>query len=146
MKFRHTVLYVIVSLLFIACNSTNEMDKKAKLSSVGSGDDKITVVVVSGTPYEMGYQLGEVLKDDIKACMTQYLAFAEKGDPERFNDKVLDNAIQERYAGWNSQIGKDIESGKASFETLEQYILDNGEPQLQSGRQELLENILNEYI
>jgi len=61
-------------------------------------------------------------------------------------DKVLDNAIKQRYAGWNSKLGKDIESGRMNFEKLEKYILKNGEPTLKSGRQELLENILNEYI
>jgi xylose isomerase len=61
-------------------------------------------------------------------------------------DKVLDNAIKQRYAGWNSKLGKDIEGGRMNFEKLEKYILKNGEPTLKSGRQELLENILNEYI
>jgi len=61
-------------------------------------------------------------------------------------DKVLDNAIKQRYAGWNSKLGKDIEGGRMNFEKLEKYALKNGEPTLKSGRQELLENILNEYI
>ena len=33
-----------------------------------------------------------------------------------------------------------------SFEQLETYTLDNGEPEIQSGRQEMLENILNDYV
>jgi len=61
-------------------------------------------------------------------------------------DKVLDKAIQKRYAGWDTQLGKQIESGKMDFVKLEKYILEKGEPKLQSGRQELLENILNAYI
>ncbi|HML75575.1 MAG TPA: xylose isomerase [Anaerohalosphaeraceae bacterium] len=61
-------------------------------------------------------------------------------------DKVLDKAIQKRYAGWDTPFGKQIESGKMDFVKLEKYILEKGEPKLQSGRQELLENILNEYI
>ncbi|MGH2272129.1 xylose isomerase [Anaerohalosphaeraceae bacterium U12dextr] len=61
-------------------------------------------------------------------------------------DKVLDKAIQKRYAGWDTPFGKQIESGKMDFVKLEKYILENGEPKLQSGRQEYLENILNEYI
>jgi xylose isomerase len=32
------------------------------------------------------------------------------------------------------------------FKELEAYTLEHGEPALQSGRQELLENLLNEYI
>jgi xylose isomerase len=61
-------------------------------------------------------------------------------------DKVLDNAVAERYKGWKSELGSKIESKKAGFEELEAYIIKNGEPKLQSGRQELLENLLNEYI
>ncbi len=61
-------------------------------------------------------------------------------------DKVIDNAIKERYAGWDSKLGQQIESGKMDFAKLEKFILKNGEPTLRSGRQELLENILNEYI
>jgi xylose isomerase len=61
-------------------------------------------------------------------------------------DKVFDKAIKKRYAGWDTPFGKKIVSGKMDFARLEAFILENGEPKLQSGRQELLENILNEYI
>lgn len=60
--------------------------------------------------------------------------------------KVFEKAVQKRYAGWDKDLGKKIESGKMDFDKLEKFILENGEPKLQSGRQELLENILNEYI
>jgi len=62
------------------------------------------------------------------------------------NDGALDDFIKQRYAGWDSGIGKDIEDGKASFADCEKYILENGEPKPVSGRQEMLENIVNEYI
>jgi xylose isomerase len=61
-------------------------------------------------------------------------------------DKVFEKAISKRYAGWDKDLGKKIESGKMDFDKLEKFILENGEPKLQSGRQELLENILNDYI
>jgi xylose isomerase len=60
--------------------------------------------------------------------------------------KALDKVVAKRYAGWDTKFGRMIESGKMNFKKLEAYILENGEPKLQSGRQELLENILNEYI
>ena len=84
-----TLLIVIFS---ISCSNEVKEPKVAKVSTIGTGDDKITVVVVSGTPYEMGYQLGTALKDDVKSCMTGFLKFGEKGLPERFNSKVLDDA------------------------------------------------------
>ncbi|MBW8001320.1 MAG: xylose isomerase [Planctomycetes bacterium] len=55
-------------------------------------------------------------------------------------------AVKERYATWDSGIGADIEAGRVGFEELEKYTLKNGEPEIKSGRQEMLENILNEYI
>lgn len=55
--------------------------------------------------------------------------------------------IKQRYSTWDTGIGKDIESGKADFTTLEKYILkkDQITPNV-SGRQELLEGIINEFI
>jgi len=60
--------------------------------------------------------------------------------------KKLENFIQKRYAGWDKGLGAKIESGGLDFEALEAYTLKNGEPKVQSGRQEMLENILNEYL
>ncbi len=61
-------------------------------------------------------------------------------------DKVLDNFVKERYSSYTKGIGKQIMTGKSSFEACEKYILENGEPILKSGRQEYLENIINDYI
>ncbi|MGC9327645.1 MAG: xylose isomerase, partial [Candidatus Hinthialibacter sp.] len=61
-------------------------------------------------------------------------------------EKPFENFIHQRYAGWDEKLGADIENGKVGFAELEEYTLKNGEPEVQSGRQELLENILNEYI
>jgi len=61
-------------------------------------------------------------------------------------DKVFENAVKDRYKGWTSDLGKKIDSKKIGFEELEAYILQHGEPKLQSGKQELLENIFNSYI
>ena len=61
-------------------------------------------------------------------------------------DKVFEKAIEERYKGWAGGLGSQIESRKVGFEELEAYILEHGEPEINSGRQELLENLLNDYI
>ena len=60
--------------------------------------------------------------------------------------KKFGKFIARRYRGWDRGLGKKIEAGKATLEDLEAYTLKHGEPKVQSGRQELLENILNEYI
>ena len=61
-------------------------------------------------------------------------------------DGVFDKFISERYASFTKGIGKDIVDGKAGFKELEAYVLENGEPEITSGRQELLEAILNQYV
>ncbi len=61
-------------------------------------------------------------------------------------DKPLEKAIQDRYAAWDSPFGKEVAAGKMDFAKLQAWVLENGQPTPRSGRQELLENILNEYI
>jgi xylose isomerase len=54
--------------------------------------------------------------------------------------------IKQRYATFDSGIGAKIEARATSFEELEAYTLENGEPLIASGRQEMLENLINEFI
>jgi xylose isomerase len=62
-------------------------------------------------------------------------------------DGALENFIKQRYSSWDSGIGSSIEQGKESFESLEKYMLAKGEATPNSsGRQEMLENILNDYL
>ncbi len=62
-------------------------------------------------------------------------------------DKVFDDFIRERYASYDSGIGKKIESREVGFKELSEYMLEKGEiTPNKSGRVEMLENILNEYI
>ncbi|HKA08558.1 MAG TPA: xylose isomerase, partial [Gemmataceae bacterium] len=62
-------------------------------------------------------------------------------------DGVLSDFVKQRYASWESGVGKEIEKGAATFETLEKYMLEKGEvaPNV-SGRQEYLENVINRYF
>ena len=53
---------------------------------------------------------------------------------------------QERYASFDSGRGKEFEEGKLTLEDLRQFAMENGEPEVRSGRQEYLENIINRYI
>jgi xylose isomerase len=55
--------------------------------------------------------------------------------------------VKERYQSFDSGIGAEIESGKADFSRLEAYILQKGDAAPnKSGRQEMLEHLLNRYI
>lgn len=58
----------------------------------------------------------------------------------------FDNFIQERYSSYQDGIGEEIIQETVNFEQLEQYILEVGEPEKRSGRQELLESVFNSYI
>lgn len=53
---------------------------------------------------------------------------------------------QQRYASFNSGKGKEFEDGKLTLEDLRTFAIANGEPKQISGRQEWLENIINQYI
>ena len=61
-------------------------------------------------------------------------------------DGRLADFVKERYSSFDSGIGAKVESGGVSFEDLEKYALSNGEPTLASGRQEMLENLINEFL
>jgi xylose isomerase len=55
--------------------------------------------------------------------------------------------VKDRYSSWDTGIGADIESGQADFAALEAYMLKKGDiAPNQSGRQEMLENLINRYV
>ena len=62
-------------------------------------------------------------------------------------DGRLADFVKQRYSSWDTGIGRDIERGKAGFRELEAYIHKKGDvaPNT-SGRQEYLENLINEFI
>ncbi|MEL1252304.1 xylose isomerase [Flavobacterium sp. DGU38] len=53
---------------------------------------------------------------------------------------------KERYASFDSGKGKDFADGKLGLKDLYTIAHENGELNLQSGKQELFENIINQYI
>ena len=62
-------------------------------------------------------------------------------------DGRLDEFVKQRYSSWDTGIGAKIESGKVGFKELEAYMLKQGEAAPSaSGRQEFLENLINEFI
>jgi xylose isomerase len=62
-------------------------------------------------------------------------------------DGRLTEFVKNRYASWDSGIGTRIESGKATMKELETYMLKKGDVSPNSsGRQEFLENLINEFI
>jgi xylose isomerase len=62
-------------------------------------------------------------------------------------DGRLSSFVKERYQSWDYELGRRVEAGKGSFSDLEAYILPKGDAARNaSGRQEMLENLINEFI
>jgi xylose isomerase len=66
-------------------------------------------------------------------------------------DKVMQKSPylkfrKDRYASFDSGKGKEFETGALKLEDLRDFALSNGEPKQISGKQEWLENIINQYI
>jgi len=62
-------------------------------------------------------------------------------------DGRLAKFVQKRYASWDTGLGAKIEKGKMNFCALEAHMLAKGEAdKCVSGRQEMLENLINEFI
>src|SRR4051794_12154385 len=62
-------------------------------------------------------------------------------------DGKLEELLRDRYASWDTGLGKEIESGKHDFKSLETIMLDKGDAiPNRSGRQEMIENLINTYL
>ncbi len=62
-------------------------------------------------------------------------------------DGRLEQLQKERYASWDSGLGAQIEAGKQSFGSLEKLMLERGDATAnRSGRQEMIENLINTYL
>ncbi len=61
-------------------------------------------------------------------------------------DGRLQEFVNNRYKSWTSGIGAKISNKQISLEEISAYALSNGEPTLDSGRQEMLENLVNGFI
>ena len=62
-------------------------------------------------------------------------------------DGRLDEFVKQRYSSYDSGVGRGIEDGSQDFKSLEAYMLKKGDatPNV-SGRQEMLENLINTFI
>jgi len=62
-------------------------------------------------------------------------------------DGRLPAFVKDRYKSWDGELGRRIEAGQSSFADLEAYVLPKGEVTTNvSGRQEMLENLINEFV
>lgn len=75
-------------------------------------------------------------------------ALGLKAADKLISDGRIDKFVAGRYSSWNRGIGADIISGKAGMAELEKYVLEKGDvlDSLTSGRQEMLESIVNNIL
>ncbi len=80
------------------------------------------------------------------AGMDTYAAGLRKS-VKLFEDNVFEENLKERYRSYNDGIGKKIVANEVGFKELEAYLLNKKElDKNESGKQEYLEAVLNQYI
>lgn len=65
---------------------------------------------------------------------------------EIIDDNRIDEFVEKRYSSYNDGIGKKIVEGEVTLEDLEKYTIENGEVELESGKQEYLESVVNNIL
>jgi len=64
-----------------------------------------------------------------------------------FEDGKLEQARDDRYAGWSSKEAQNMLSGGYTLESIEDYVrMADVNPEPKSGKQERLENLVNRYL
>jgi len=83
---------------------------------------------------------GHVAAMDVLAlALKRAAAMVENDQLQRFKDQ--------RYAGWRQPFGQAVLAGEFSLQALAEHAFDNNlDPQAVSGRQELLEGVVNRFI
>ncbi len=110
---------LMFSVLVLASCSQKSEEFKGEIFTTGEGDDVVKVAVVKGSPYEMGFQLGALLKDDIKASLTGFMTAVQQEAPEIYSNEQLDLAwetnspfiderVKEEMKGMSEGSGIDI--------------------------------------
>ncbi|HEX2974820.1 MAG TPA: xylose isomerase [Bacteroidales bacterium] len=62
------------------------------------------------------------------------------------NESNYNELRRKRYESFDKGPGKDFEDGKLTLEQLREIAMKNGEPETRSGKQELFEQLINQYI
>ena len=66
---------------------------------------------------------------------------------QMLEDAELQAALDERYRGWEGDLGRQILSGEKSLDDLSLHVLGKGlDPAPRSGRQEWLEKLVSRYL
>ena len=87
---------LILAVVLLAGNAALAVGYR---TSVGEEPDRIPVVVVSGTPHDMGLALGTLMKAEISAFTPRYFEAIQQRGGDRYTDAALDAAwdLQSKY-------------------------------------------------
>ncbi|MDH7791448.1 xylose isomerase [Ochrobactrum sp. AN78] len=69
-----------------------------------------------------------------------------KAAARMLHDGALSKPLDERYAGWSGDFGKQVETGLSLEQITSEVETKDINPQPRSGRQEYLENVVNRYV
>ena len=70
-----------------------------------------------------------------------------KAAAKMIEDKALSKPLEDRYAGWKVPEANKMLEGGFSLEEIEAWVLKSDlNPKPKSGKQELLENVVNRYV
>ena len=102
---------------------------------------------------EMIKEVLDVMLDLAKEGMTMLVVSHEMGFAREAADRIsfmsdgkLEAFKNARYASWNSEAGRRYEGGELGLAELRDMAATAGEPARRSGRQEWVENLLNDYL
>lgn len=105
--------------------------------------------LVGGTNFDAKTRRNSTDLDDIfisHISAMDVMARALLAAADILENSELPKMLKERYASFDSGMGKDFEDGKLSLEQVVDYAKKAGEPKQTSGKQELYEAIINLYI
>lgn len=70
-----------------------------------------------------------------------------KAAARMMEDGALEQALAERYAGWDDELGQSLLAPEATLASIaDRVVADELNPRPRSGRQEILENLVNRYV
>lgn len=106
-------------------------------------------IAPGGLNFDAKVRRGSFQSDDLFIAYIAGMDTFAKGllvADQLLKDGVLEDFVSNRYSSYSNGIGKKIVDNAIDFEELAEYALTHDHIQLQSGRQEMLEDIVNRYI
>ncbi len=106
-------------------------------------------IAPGGLNFDSKVRRGSFQTDDLFIAYIEGMDTFAKGliVAERlFSDKALESFVEKRYESYLSGIGQLIINGNVDFDALSAYAVEKGNATVSSGRQEMLEGIVNRYI